>query len=396
MPVRLDSASGGAIILLPEDGATAINVTVPRAGLQPYSAETSTVAATDAEIVAGALTTLKSMTPAQIKLAAQTFAPPTSIYGLFRKAVQGVVAWSKTGAFTVSTAMTLYVEVNGVTKTIASGTAVTMPTATAGTDYAIWANPDGTLQATTNFVSPPVTNGRLVGGFHYAPGGNATGTAGGDTTPAINPYSFWDLKFRPRCSDPRGMALIGGGFWSDIYLINTDPGSNGTSKYNVTIADGASPPKIPTLYGGNGTTAYGTFTWFEAQEVAHAYGKRPLFQSEFMAAAFGTTEGSSIGTDQGSTILNAAYTSKWGLIQATGVMWIWGQERGGAYNTAGAWQSDTGGRGQSYGAPNAARFGGAWGNGALAGSRSSAWDSAASFSDLTVGLRCACDHLILD
>lgn len=396
MPARLDSASGGAVVLVPEDGATVVNVTVPRAGIQTYSADTPTVAASDAEIIAGALTALRGMTPAQIKLAVQAFAPQTPIYGLFRKAVQGVVAWSKTGAFAVSTAMTLYVEVNGVTKTIASGTAVSMPTATAGTDYAIWANPDGTLQATTNFSSAPVTNGRLVGGFHYAPGGNATGTSGGDTTPAINPYSFWDLKFRPRCGDPRGMALIGGGFWCDIYLTNTDPGTNGTSSYNKTIADGSSPPKIPTFYGGNGATAYGSLTFFEAQEVAHAYGKRPLFQSEFMAATYGTTEGSSIGTDQGSTILNAAYTSKHGIIQATGVMWVWGQERGGAYNTAGAWQSDTGGRGQSYGAPNAALFGGNWYDGALCGSRSSSWNNAASVSYYGIGLRCACDHLQLD
>jgi hypothetical protein len=84
------------------------------------------------------------------------------------------------------------------------------------------------------------------------------------------------------------------------------------------------------------------------------------------------------------------------LIQATGVMWVWGQERGGAYNTAGALQSDTGGRGQSYGAPNAAIFGGRWGGGASAGSRSSAWGDAASASYNNIGLRCAANHLIID
>jgi hypothetical protein len=350
--------------------------------------------ASQAEMEAGSSTALRTMTPLRIAQAIAALAPG---YGLFRKADPTVVLFSKTGNFTVSTQTALYVEVNGAIKTIASGAVVTMPgTATAGTDYAIWAKTDGTLEATTNHTSPPTTGARKVGGFHYAPGGNATGTSGGNTTAQINQYSFWDLKFRPACPDPRGMTLIAGGFWADIYLTNTDPGTNGTSKYNVTIADGSSPPKIPTLYGGNGSTAYGSLTWFEAQEVAHAYGKRPLFQSEFMAAAYGTTEGSSIGTDQGSTILNAAYTSKWGLIQATGVMWVWGQERGGAYNTSGAWQSDTGGRGQSYGAPNAALFGGFWSDGAACGSRSSAWGAAASFSSYYIGLRCACDHLILD
>jgi hypothetical protein len=369
--------------------ASDIGVTV-----QGYDADIPTVAASQAEMEAGTESGIRSMSPLRIKQAITALA---ASYGLFRKVDPTVVLFSKTGNFTVSTQTGLYVEVNGAIKTIASGAVVTMPgTATAGTDYAIWVKTDGTLEATTNHTSPPTTGARKIGGFHYAPGGNSTGTSGGNTTAQINQYSFWDLKFRPACPDPRGMALIAGGFWADIYLTNTDPGTNGTSKYNVTIADGSSPPKIPTLYGGNGSTAYGSLTWFEAQEVAHAYGKRPLFQSELMAAAYGTTEGSSIGTDQGSTILNAAYTSKWGLIQATGVMWVWGQERGGAYNTSGAWQSDTGGRGQSYGAPNAAIFGGNWGEGANAGSRSSYWYNAASNSPSHIGLRCAADHLILD
>ena len=380
-----------AVGFLLQGGTTAKTMTVDVDVTASLLAQT---AATQAEMEAGSVTALRTMTPLRIAQAIAALAPG---YGLFRKADPTVVLFSKTGNFTVSTQTALYVEVNGAIKTIASGTVVTMPgTATAGTDYAIWAKTDGTLEATTNHTSPPTTGARKVGGFHYAPGGNATGTTGGNTTAQINQYSFWDLKFRPACPDPRGMALIAGGFWADIYLTNTDPGTNGTSKYNVTIADGSSPPKIPTLYGGNGSTAYGSLTWFEAQEVAHAYGKRPLFQSEFMAAAYGTTEGSSIGTDQGSTILNAAYTSKWGLMQATGVMWVWGQERGGAYNTAGAWQSDTGGRGQSYGAPNAAVFGGNWNNGADCGSRSSDWSDAASYSTSIIGLRCACDHLILD
>lgn len=351
------------------------------------------VAASQAEMEAGSSTALRTMTPQRVAQAIAALAPG---YGLFRKVDPTVVLFSKTGNFTVSTQTGLYVEVNGAIKTIASGAVVTMPgTATAGTDYAIWAKSDGSLEATTNHTSPPTTGARKVGGFHYAPGGNATGTSGGNTTAQINQYSFWDLKFRPACPDPRGMALIAGGFWADIYLTNTDPGTNGTSKYNVTIADGSSPPKIPTLYGGNGSTAYGSLTWFEAQEVAHAYGKRPLFQSEFMAAAYGTTEASSIGTDQGSTILNAAYTSKWGLIQATGVMWVWGQERGGPYAAA-SWNANTGGRGSEYNGPNAAFFGGAWGDGAFSGSRSSSWVGAVSFSNNLIGLRCACDHLILD
>lgn len=316
-------------------------------------------------------------------------------YGLFRKADPTIAAWTKTGAGTATTASIIYVEVNGVIRTIASGTSITMPTLAAGTDYAIWCKPDGTLEATSNHTSPPVANSRKVGGFHYAPGGNATGTSGGNTTAQINEYSFWDLKFRPSCSDPRGMTLVAGGFWSDIYLTGVDAITNGSSKYNVTMADGSSPPKVPTMFGGNGSTTYGSFTWFEAMELATAFGKRCPTQQEFMTLAYGTTEASSIGSDQVSTVLNAAYTSRWGVIQAAGVLWVWGRDRGGPAAAA-SWNANTEGRGSEYNAPNAARFGGYWGDGSVSGSRCSVWNIAASFSSDGVGSRLVCDHLQLD
>ena len=317
-------------------------------------------------------------------------------YGLFRKANSTIVAFTKTGAFTVSTATTIYVEVNGGLKTIASSTAVTMPgSATAGTDYAIWAKTDGTLEATANHTSPPSANARKIGGFHYAPGGNATGTSGGNTIPQINEYSFWDLKFCPACPDPRGMTLVGGGFWMDIYLTGVDAITNGSSKYSVTMADGSSPPKVPTMFGGNGSTTYGSYTWFEAMELATAFGKRVPTQREFMSAMYGTTEASSVGTDPVSTILNAAYTSKWGVMQSTGVLWIWGDDRGGAYNTGG-WNANTEGRGSEYNAPNAVLLGGDWTAGSNSGSRCSLWVDAASDSNNNIGSRFCCDHLQLD
>lgn len=318
-----------------------------------------------------------------------------SIWGLFRKANPEAVAWTKTGNFTIQTATTLYIEVNGTVRTIASATSVTMPTATTGTDYAIWAKTDGTLEATSNHTSPPTANARKVGGFHYAAGGNATGQSGGNTTPQINEYSFWDLKWKPACNDPRGMALVADGFWVDIYLANTDCDTNGTSKYNVTMADGSSPPKVPTKFGGNGSTTYGSLTWFESCELASAYGKRLLTQREFMAMAYGTTEASSVGSDQGSTILNAAYTSKWGVMQSSGVLWVWGDDRAGPFAGA-SWNANTDGRGSEYNAPNAVLLGGAWGDGSDSGSRCSTWDDSASASYASVGARFACDHLLLD
>jgi len=129
-------------------------------------------------------------------------------------------------------------------------------------------------------------------------------------------------------------------------------------------------------------------------ELASAFGKRGLTQEEFMAAAYGTTEASSVGTDQVSSILNAAYTSKWGVIQSTGVLWTWGQERGGPYGAA-SWNANTEGRGSEYAAPNASLFGGSWPITSDSGSRASYWYSAASSSSPYIGLRAACDHLQL-
>lgn len=324
--------------------------------------------------------------------------------GLFYKSDSTIVAFTKTGNFTLTTSQAIKVEVNGALKEIAASTSVTMPTATTGTDYAIWAKTDGTLEATSNHTSPPTANARKIGGFHYAAGGNASAQAGGNTTAQINEYSIWDLKFRPVASDPRGMALVAGGFWMDIYLTGVDAITNGSSKYNVTIGDGSSPPKVPSLFGGNGTTTYGSYTWFEACELASAFQKRLPTQREFMAAAYGTTEATASGgtdvpttgaTGTGATSAWNVFTSKWGIIQASGCMWAWGDDRAGPYAAA-SWNANTEGRGSEYNAPNAVILGGGWSDGALCGSRCSYWNDAASLSFSLLGSRFACDHLQLD
>ena len=317
--------------------------------------------------------------------------------GLFFKDDISSVVFTKTGAGTVSIKANSVVVVATTTVTFSSATAVTMPTLTAGTDYAIYVCTDNSIRADASFTAPSgytTSNSRRIGGFHYAPGGNATGTSGGDTTPAINAYSLWDLKWRPACTDPRGMALVSDGFWCDIYLLNTDPGANGTSKYNVTIADGSSPPKIPTAFGGNGSTAYSSLNWWEAEEVLRAYGKAPLTYDEFSAAMYGTTEASGSGTDPGSTILRNAYTSKWGIMLATGNMWVWGANFGGGAAAA-SWTANTGGRGSTYQMENAVLFGGSWSGGSNGGSRCSFWDDSPTNSYASFGARGRCDHLIL-
>ena len=161
------------------------------------------------------------------------------------------------------------------------------------------------------------------------------------------------------------------------------------------MADGSSPPKIPTMFGGNGSTTYGSYTWFEAMELATSFGKRCPTQQEFMSAMYGTTEASSVGSDQGSTILNAAYTSKWGVVQSTGVLYIWARDRGGPFAGA-SWNANTEGRGSEYNAPNAAILGGNWNDTSNSGSRCSNWNIAASDSVNVIGSRFCCDHLQLD
>ena len=273
-----------------------------------------------------------------------------------------------------------------------------MPSLAAGTDYAIYQCSDGSIRADASFTAPTgytTANSRQIGGFHYAPGGNASGQAGGNTTPAINPYSVWDLKFRPRCVDPRGMALVAGRFWCDIYLTNTATDANGSSRYGLAICSVGVPPKIPAAFGGNGSTAYGQFNWWDANEILASVGKRLLTTEEFQIAAYGTTEESSCGSDPGTTGLQGGtYTSKWGLFQATGVYWVFGHELGGPYSAASYTQS-TGSRGQFYEMPNVVVLGGSRVLGMGSGSRSSYWGNVAPVSDGTIGARGCCDHLML-
>ena len=333
------------------------------------------------------------------------YAPSAVVYGLFYKADPTTVAFTKTGAGTASIKAGTKVDVAGTVVTFVAATAIDMPALTAGTDYAIWVKDDATIQATTNFSSAPgAGNWRKIGGFHYAPGGNAAAQAGGDTTPAINAYSFWDLKFRPACPDPRGMTLVADSFWADIYLLGVDHLTNGTSKYNVSIADGSAPPKIPTKFGGTGSNAYSTLNWWEANEVLQSWGKRSPTYDEFAALAYGTTEATSSGgsdvpttgvSGTGATNAWNKFTSRWGVIQATGCMWIWGGEFGGG--AAGAsWTANTGGRGSTYQMENAVLFGGDWGLTPGSGSRCSVWGNSPTHSNNAIGARGVCDHLTLD
>lgn len=318
-----------------------------------------------------------------------------SVPKLFAKSDPYSALLGKTGAFALVTAQDFYIEVGGANHLIAQNTSVTMPgTPVVGTDYALWVKPDGTLEATSNHIMPPITGAVYVGGFHYAPGGNATGTSGGDSAPAINPYSIWDKKFCVDAPDPRGMALVAGGFWAAIYMLSADHIVNGPSRYNAAIADGSTPPKRPLQFGGNGSTSFSSFTWIEAALCLRAYGLRPPTYDEHLAYAYGVTEATSRGTDPVNTGLDAPRTSKWGIMQATGNLYTWGAMLGGPYGAA-SWTANTGGRGSTYNQPSAALFGGNWTDGSLSGSGCASWNFSISTSNSTIGVRGVGDHKIL-
>lgn len=332
-----------------------------------------------------------------------------------------------TSAGLVSLNQDIRVAVGGLLRKFPTGAIVMLPALSAGTDYAIYACSDGTLRASANFSAPDgytTATSRQIGGFHYAPGGNATAfNTGGDMTPAINPYSLWDLKWRPTCPDPRGMALVAGRFWVDIYLCGTDVDANGTSRNGVNIGDGASPPKVPVLFGGDGTINYGSFTWFEAAELMASVGKALLNYDEFVVAAFGTKEAVARGSDAvttglgtsnaGSSNTDEKFTSRWGLMQVSGCMHQWGREfisklvvpasqadataLATSINTF-AGRAGTEGRGSLYlpGSADgiaAALFGAYWVSGSVAGSRASYWSVTPWYSSDGVGARGRSDHL---
>jgi hypothetical protein len=365
------------------------------------AAATTTALAAKAD-AAATTTALAAKADAAATTTALAAKAPSS--GVFYKRDSASVAFTKTGAGAASIKAGAIVDAAGVLVTFAADTAVTMPTLSAGTDYAIYVCTDGSIRADASFTAPTgytTANSRQVGGFHYAPGGNATAQSGGDTNASINAYSMWDITWRPAAPDPRGMTLVGGAFWCDIYLLGVDHHLNGTSKYNVTIADGSAPPKVAAAFGGNGSATYSGLTWWHANECMQAAGKDLLSVGEFCAATYGTTEASSAGTDPVSTVLRQAYTSKWGVMLATGNLWVWSRDWNMRWDGAGGfnWRSYGEGRGQQYigGDVNlvAAVLGGVWTLGAYSGSRAALWSDYPWSSRGDFGARGRCGHLRL-
>ncbi|EGS66981.1 MULTISPECIES: phage tail protein [Vibrio] len=290
------------------------------------------------------------------------------------------------------TATALTIRVGDSLITHAANEVISTPTLLVGVDYAIYTTPDG-LVVSNNFTVPDgytAENSRRIGGFHY--GNNE-----------FKDYSFYDLHFRPKCKDPRGMVIdiSGSRFWNDIYLLNSTPDALGTSAYNAQIADGSSPCKIPALWGGDGTAQYPNLTQYIAAEVLAAYGKRLPSHDEFEILALGSTPGYSVGTDPVKTKFDVSARSKNGSEQVSGHLWQWGKDvwdRGNGINNY-AWAAeDTNGQGQVYSAGvqavGAVLLGANWGNSGFAGARASSWGNEPWGSGDSVGARGLCDHLL--
>jgi len=178
----------------------------------------------------------------------------------------------------------------------------------------------------------------LIGGAHISLTlSGTTARAGGfdgiywtqadvDAIAGFNQWSLWDLFYRP-VSDPRGMVCVGGAFWADIYLCAQDY-TQGSSRAKVNLAGGQNKPPRPAMQSWviDDDRVYST-GWYEAQAIALSLRKRLPTMHEFAAAAFGVTERQSSGVFY-ALISNrvTGYTSRWGLEQATGHLWVWGQE----------------------------------------------------------------------
>lgn len=274
------------------------------------------------------------------------------------------------------------VAIGGEFITYAEGTNVSLPAMVAATDYKIYAINDGTIQAVA-WDDPAPANSKWVGGFPTAYSNGAVVSNG-----------LWDLGWRPSCN-PRGMTLSPDQkLWVDIYMMDVDYGINGYSRPDVTIADGTSLPKIPAIYGGNGTTTYAGMTWFNSWDLAIAASKRLPFYGEFTGFAYGVIEQQSVGTDPITTKHQAGHRSACGVEQATGAMWQWGANI--QANTGGGWTGITEGRGSVWHLGiSAVRLGASWADSSNAGSRASNWGGAPDGSSASYCARGVCDHQIL-
>lgn len=301
---------------------------------------------------------------------------------VFAKQNPQVPAWVKSGGGLV-TSQAINATVGMVSVAHPAGVVIALPTLIAGADYAIYATQAGALVASTNWTAPTgetTSTTRKLGGFHVSLSGT------------IFEYSLWDLNYRPSCPNPRGMQCVGGNFWIDIYYLGVDHITNGTSKSGVTIADGGNPPKVPVIFGGDGTLAYQNCNWHTAKEVLQSHGKFMPTWDEFSMAAFGVSEGTAVGSDPITTKADLPRRSKWGVEQITGNLYQWGAEVQGS--SGGGYESTSSGN-VYHPKCSTVLFGGNWEYQNSAGSKSALWNVSLDNSLPSIGVRGRSDHVCL-
>ena len=289
------------------------------------------------------------------------------------RADPGAAILVATGRSTIAIRAGTVIAIGGARFAFEEETAVSLPSLAPGGDYGVRIA-DGAPVAVA-IGSDVLDDGVTFAGFHFAASGHAQARAGGDGIPAINPFSIWDQDWRPECRDPRGMALVDGRFWTDIYLLGVDHPADGTSRAGVTIATGRNLPARP---GGKGKCA--RLDYAAAVDIYAYHGKSLLGAEEFFAAAHGVAERASRSDRPELTAETdddaIRFVSRWGLFDATGTMWQWGTD-GDPDN------------------PRASIFGGSWLYGSGAGSRYADLDNWPDNSDVRLSARGRSDHLNL-
>lgn len=326
----------------------------------------------------------------------------------------------KSGAAGASIRAGTYVSIAGQYVPFLVDTAITLPgTMTPGEDYSVWVHPDGTVEAVADpYSSPataPVPGAVKIGGFHYAltapgttiaseglPTTPVTGSGGSmawtqgdlDRIAGINEFSIWDLAWRCK-GEQRGMAFepLYREWWA-IYFMSTDGDANGPGRSNTDVASGTVLPFVPRAWGGDGVVKYAALNGWTAQEMVSRFGLHLPLYDRFQAAAFGVTEGQSLG-GASSTIPATAhqpkFTSHIGLEQATGHAWVIGAPT----NAVGGSAYSGNGRGSWFGSYGMPLFGGGRDGAADSGSRCAYFNAALSLSYWSYSVRAAGDHLNL-
>lgn len=301
----------------------------------------------------------------------------------------------------------------------------------AGVDWSVYVRSNGTAFCSQNISLTTDSGFNVVrlGGFHVghvpanaavASGAVAFSTTnnvvGGDGVTAssgmvwtqtilnrikcVNIHSFWDLEFMPANGEPRGMVYAGGGKWVGIYMLNANAGTT----LRASIYESAQRLASDTYRPINPTTgsAYPDFNWWTAADILRKTGCDMMDESLFTSAMAGVLEATSLGganeTPLMSSVVDNRFTSYLGIHGATGVIWTWGTDSILRSTTGTAnWKYNlTGGRGSQYMIwdDELARvlLGGNRVDGALSGSRCSAWATSPRFSNWDVGVRAACGH----